>query len=286
MSTLTKVFVLLVSVLAILLSGIVATFVINTNNWKAIAEEQERLAKAAQVTAAVAEQAYARGIAKRDNIIQMQNNTLRMQEAANAETQRQRETEAQSRALAENESFTAVALAQSLRETIQNMYAAQNAIQADLDETHRKTLTAQSQVVQLTRELNGERVQNDQLKSISRQRLEKIHELEDELTTKSQEVALKPKDWDEKGDQLSQVPVRESGVPIRGQITAVDNDLASISVGSASGVRKNMKFLVYRDNQYLGDLLVTHVESGESAGRIDIRKGAIVKGDSVTTGFN
>lgn len=289
MSTLTKVFVVLVSVLAIFLSGVVVAFVVNTDDWRTAYEDQERLAKAAQVTAVVAEGAMKRGIAKRDNMIQILNSNLRALESQNSELLRNWETIAQEKALAENESFTAVALSKSLRDTIHNMYTGQNAIQKDLDNAHRTMLTAQSQSVQLTRELNSERVRGDTLESIGRQRLEKINELEDENTSirsKLQEVALKSKDWDEQGDQVTQVPVRESGVAIRGQVTAVDSDLASISVGSASGVRKNMKFLVYRDNKYLGDLLITHVESSESAGRVKVAKGSVIMGDSVTTGFN
>jgi len=288
-STLTKVFVLLVSVLAIFLSGVVVTFVVNTEHWRVAYQDQERLAKAAQVTAVVAEEAMKRGIARRDNMIQVLNNNLRTLESQNSEMLRRWETEAQARSLAENESFTAVALSKSLQSTIHNMFTAQNAIQNDLDEAHRAMLTAQAQTVQLTRELNGERVRAESLESIGRQRLEKIYELEDENTTirsKLQEVALKSKDWDEMGDQVAQVPIRESGVAIRGQITDVESDLASISVGSADGVRKNMKFLVYRDDLYLGDLLITHVESSQSAGRIKVAKGTVVKGDNVTTGFN
>jgi hypothetical protein len=288
-STLTKVFVLLVSVLAIFLSGVVVTFVVNTENYRAAYQGQERLAKAAQVTAVVAEGAMKRGISHRNNMIDKLKDNLRTLESQNAEFLRKWETEAQARSLAENESFTAVALSKSLRDTIHNMYTAQNAIQTNLNEAHQAMLTSEAQTVHLTRELNTERVRADTLESIGRQRLEKIYELEDENTSirsRLQEVALKPSDWVETGDQVSQVPVRESGVAIRGQVMAVDSDLASISVGSADGVRKNMKFLVYRDNQYLGDLLVTHVESSQSAGRMNAARGAVIRGDSVTTGFN
>ncbi|MCH9022207.1 MAG: hypothetical protein IID32_05540 [Planctomycetes bacterium] len=91
--------------------------------------------------------------------------------------------------------------------------------------------------------------------------------------------------WVPDGD-VGQVPVGLSGVPIRGQITEVREGLASISVGSAASVRKGMKFLVYRGDQYMGDLQITHVETSESAGLVVLQRGSIVRGDSVTTGFN
>ena len=87
--------------LAIFLSGIVITYVVNSNDWRTAYEDQERLAKAAQVTAVVAEEAMKRGIEKRNNMIEVLNSNLRVLEAQNAELLRQWETIAQEKALAE-----------------------------------------------------------------------------------------------------------------------------------------------------------------------------------------
>jgi uncharacterized coiled-coil protein SlyX len=59
-----------------------------------------------------------------------------------------------------------------------------------------------------------------------------------------------------------------SVTPIRGRILEVRGNLATISVGSADGVREGMVFVIYRDRDYIADLEVSDVEPGMSAGRI------------------
>jgi hypothetical protein len=72
--------------------------------------------------------------------------------------------------------------------------------------------------------------------------------------------------------------------PIRGRITSIDGNLASVSVGSADGVAPGMTFLIYRraDGRplYLGSLRITRVEANESAGIIEQSVGDIRVGDT------
>jgi hypothetical protein len=73
------------------------------------------------------------------------------------------------------------------------------------------------------------------------------------------------------------VPVEYGGVspvaapaatPIRGHIVEVQGNIATISVGSADGVKEGAVFVIYRGPDYVGDLKVTDVEPNLSAGRI------------------
>lgn len=75
--------------------------------------------------------------------------------------------------------------------------------------------------------------------------------------------------------------------PIYGRITEVRDSMqmASISVGSADGVREGMDFTIYRGDNYLGTLRVTHVREEQAAGRIKITQGQIQTGDSVADRF-
>ena len=70
MSFLTKLFAVLVSVLAIFLCGVVVTWVSNSENWKEVALNRKTLAEAAQVQAVAAEEALSRGLNLRDMLIQ------------------------------------------------------------------------------------------------------------------------------------------------------------------------------------------------------------------------
>ncbi len=74
--------------------------------------------------------------------------------------------------------------------------------------------------------------------------------------------------------------------PIRGEVTEIKNGVAGISVGSADGVAHGMKFLLYRSApkggklQYLGTLRITRVEANQSAGTIEEAEGEIRPGDT------
>lgn len=56
--------------------------------------------------------------------------------------------------------------------------------------------------------------------------------------------------------------------PIRGEIVEVSGKLATISVGSSDGVREGMVFVIYRGSEYIGDLEVTDVEPNLAAGKL------------------
>ena len=288
MSTLTKTLVLLVSVMVLFLCGVVTVFVANTEDYKSAWESQKLKSQAASATALAAEEALKRGLARRDTLIQIQSSNILALELENGRLLRDWETAKQEKSLADSTSATAIQVMESLRKTIQDMYTGQTAIQKELDDAFDKMTAAQVQAVDLRRELNRERVRADSLDALSRQRLEKIYEIENEnskIRAQLEQVTVASRKWVPDED-VGQVPVGLTGVPIRGQITEVRDGLASISVGSAAGVRKGMKFLVYRGAQYMGDLAISHVEPSEAAGQLVLQRAGIVKGDSVTTGFD
>ncbi|MCK4601159.1 MAG: hypothetical protein KAU28_01750 [Phycisphaerae bacterium] len=72
-------------------------------------------------------------------------------------------------------------------------------------------------------------------------------------------------------------------VEITGTITAVDGELASINVGSAKGIKRNMKLCVYRHDQFVGYLRIDQVRVDESAGVLTTKRLDPMQGDKVTT---
>lgn len=82
----------------------------------------------------------------------------------------------------------------------------------------------------------------------------------------------------------SSVGLSDITAPIRGEVTAVRGDLAEISVGSADGVGEGMRFLLYRRTggtpKYVGTLRITAVEANASAGVVEQSDGDISVGDA------
>ena len=59
------------------------------------------------------------------------------------------------------------------------------------------------------------------------------------------------------------------------------DNLVTISNGSADGVKKDMVFVVSRNDQYVGDLKISHTEPNRAAGRMIKSTVAPMTGDRV-----
>lgn len=288
MSTLTKVFALLVSALAIFLCGIVVTFIANTNHYKQAYEEQKTIAQAAQIQALAAETDRNDKLRDSQTIVnRVQSKIAEVQQIIN-NLSRQLTEQKQTSADKNREAQTAVQTVAALRQTIQNMFDAQLELQKAMDQDRQKMIAAQTHQIELTREVNTLRADNNQLDALRKRQIEKIYELEEEnksLRQKVGQVALAPSDF-EPGGKVTLTTIDDAGIPIRGQITQIEGDKAAISVGSSSGVREGMSFYVTRGGKFLGNLKIIYVEPAESVGQLDNQQDAVVKGDSITTGFN
>ena len=71
------------------------------------------------------------------------------------------------------------------------------------------------------------------------------------------------------------------GEPLYGRVKSVSNNLAVISVGEDDGVSKGMKFLVFRGEKLLATFVADKVEPQETAGMLINVKTAIKGGDNV-----
>ena len=73
-----------------------------------------------------------------------------------------------------------------------------------------------------------------------------------------------------------------SATPIRGKVLDVSGNIITISVGTADGVKKDMVFVIHRGDQYVGDMKINTVSPNQAAGRIVRSTSAPAQGDQVT----
>lgn len=73
-------------------------------------------------------------------------------------------------------------------------------------------------------------------------------------------------------------------VPLHGIIREVDNEtnVAEISLGSSDQVVENMKFVVYRGQDFLAELVITTVEENSAVGRLEVKQTDVRRDDNVT----
>ena len=290
MSTLTKVFVLLVSLLAIFLCGAVVTFVSNVDDWRGVAEEEASIREAAQLYAETVETAKRREIERfLAQVQRLKETNIAMLERI-AELNRDLDAESLSRAEADKKVASAVELGRSVQQANQNLLAVEQSLQAELARAYSARTTAETQMISLNQQLNIERAKNEQLESLRRRKEEEIYELENEnarIRRQLQEVTVSAKEFRPAQDLVSMTQMATpAGVPIRGEILDIRDGTASISVGSASGVREGTKFQVVRSGLYVASLEVQMVEATQAAGRLVNIQGEVVVGDKVTTGFD
>ena len=288
MSTVTKVFAVLVSLLSIFLCGVVVAFMGKVQDYKELYEDQKVLADAAQVMAYSAEQRLEKANLTYGKAAELTSERLKdLREQYNTMSVDLAQAEQQS-SMESGKADSAIKLVSAMRNTIQDMQTAYESLWADFDGNRSQMLQAQTQVTELTRQINNEMARTKQLEDTNRRRAEQIAGLEEQIAKLNQQLDkynLAQKEFDS-DFSVAQVLPEMAGVPIMGEITAMDDKNIAISVGSASGVRENMRFWIVRGDKFLGNLDIIYVEPDEAVGRLSNMQDIIVEGDMVTTDFN
>jgi DNA repair exonuclease SbcCD ATPase subunit len=68
-----------------------------------------------------------------------------------------------------------------------------------------------------------------------------------------------------------------------GKVTAVQSDLVVISIGADEGVQTGSEFTIYRQAQFIAKITITHADRKWAAGRVTLRKDDPRVSDDVTT---
>lgn len=282
MSPLTKILVILLSLFAIFLCGAMVSFVVNTNNYKALYEQQKNLYSAAQADVANLNRLYDELQKKmklqqeqlEEKIAALQNqNTQLIADLQNAERQSQ---EYQARA----DSWKGVLT--GFEQSIRSLQESLRLTQSQLDEARAQGVKDAKELNQITTELYEKIVQLEALEADRRRLLEQKKELETKVSSGLLEMPA--------SSAVTPVPgparpagALSVGADIRGLVTEVRSNMLTLSVGSADGVQKDMRFHVTRGDQFLCDVVITHVDINQSAGVLELVQQTPRVGDTAST---
>lgn len=289
MSPLTKAFVVLVTVLSVLLVALVVPYVAKTEDFSSqkksleskLATAEERARTSQQEISAMQERLNEQSALHSQQITNLTAERARLQtERDDAKAQAMQEQRKLQQFEAELSRLSAAAVQDANLLTITT---------ADLKETRQALVDAQTKLVQLGDRNNELESQRDSLTRQVRRIGEKMVSLEQgnvELRAVLARVPAQFRQQISTGDGA--VPPSEAATPIAGTITDVQSaagtQLVQVNIGSRDGVEANMKFLVHRDDQYVGTFVVDRVEAAQSAGRMTLTKGDVRSGDQVYTG--
>lgn len=294
MSILTKLFVVLMTVFAIAFVSVVVPWVANVETFK---EENERLRDDvawAQGGQAIAEASLKTAIAQQDqeldNLINEKNTLISLNDALKKQlgelqlTHEDQKTDV-ARLKAENANLV------SSNKTYSTLF---NELHTELRDKRDETVKLSRQVIQLeeeNRDLASSRATFERAMRRTQEQLvaaqEEIQSLQQQLTTSAATGG------NNTGNVSGDGPATPTPtVPLHAQITQVQqagegNTLVQLNIGSTSGVKPNMRFLVHRSGQYLGTVEIMEVDEQSAAGRVrTLKPGAqIARGDNASAGI-
>ncbi len=293
MSTLTKVLIVLLTVFAIFLCGIVVTYVANAENQRERADRLQREIQSARRTqeAAVldlenekqAAQALKAQLNEQINELGLQVKQLQAElDGVKRENAQLVQKVAAMAATVETANATATQqtqLFETAQQEVQALRADQSNRKKELDETNQMLMEKMAVIAQLQEKNRRVTEENQEIETRLNQYLQQYGR-----------IAARPATTVPPGARAVRpvqpvVPPKTKPIALNGKIMAVDMSkrLAQISIGSAAGVRQDMKFYVTRGDRFVANILILEVSPDTAVGILDLVQVPPQVGDSVAT---
>lgn len=288
MSTLTKVLIVLLTISSIFLCGIVVAYVAKADNFKQKFTSEQRRAQTAQSNEDQAQENLNAKIEEYDSMkaaldkriadlgIQINDLTTKLQSAERDRNVAQQKNE---------DALATVANLTQTNTTWQNMLG--NA-QAELKKLSEEKTVLESDLKELNtallEKLSIIAQQEERVKQLVDEKSELQAKVDQFLRNYGQVAATTPPKTEVRPEKVQPV-VSTPAIGLKGLVTKVDakNLLAQISIGSADGVKENMKFYVTRGDSVICDILILDVDTDKAVGILDRVRQQPKSGDSVST---
>lgn len=289
MNILTKVFVVLMCVFSIALVALVVPFAANVENYKEQRDAFESSAAAARADAALAQQRISDGVkeklkeisdlkaqldAERGTILSLKSTITGLE----ADVKRQEGT------VRSHEASIA-----SQTAAVAQLTGIQKDLRDELKQRRAETVDLTKKSIELIAAVNELSTIRDTMIRQGRLNKETIAALNKELEEANE--FIQENNIVATNTNSAEPTTVQPTSAIRGQVTAVekaggDITLAELNIGSNAGVQAKMEFIIHRDSEYLGTLVITTVDQQKSAGTLrTVRSGKTIKtGDQAIAG--
>ncbi len=270
MSTLTKVFTVLLAVFSIAFTTLAVSHVSQTADWRQTAQKYEDHARIADANLRNLIAANAAELAAAQDSVQAQlDRVAKMEEelqAAKNDVSRFRTDLKQ----AESDRSSSEAINRGILAQLDSCSAGRDEYRAQRDRLEHNAIDLQRRNTDMNDRVNEQAAQIAVLLEQKRQFEQQIHILQQDLARVSRgpgggRLAMEEPAGVALPDITALTP--EAVTPIRGHVVDVNGTIVTVSVGSADGVKKDMVFVVHRGDQYLGDLKIEVVNANQAAGR-------------------
>jgi len=288
LSTLTKVLIVLLTVFSIFLCGIVVTYVANADNQKKIAQDATRDLRAARAAREAAQNDLAAAKEQADQMrrdLEAQMNQLtvtitdlqaKLESVQRENTQMSQRVRDMGASVQQANELQASQMqqAQAAQQQVATLEAERTRLEKELAETDQTLMEKMAIVAQLEERVKQLIEANQELETRVNQYLRPSG-----LTTAAPMTVTQ-----QTGIAVPAAPVARD-IGLNARISAVDikNALAELSIGSAAGVRPDMRFHVTRDQQFVCDIRILDVGPDQSVGILEKIQVAPRVGDVAAT---
>ncbi len=280
MSTLTKILIVVMAVCSVVISVVMIQYVNNTPNWKAGYEDERnaRLAADAGHRAALGENEQLK--IQLDLAGEINKQSLADRDGKIEELSKQNGTLGRSNAELTTDKVNLQATNANMSNMLQQQMARNEQLTRQLEERQTLVLSQNNQlqdndnkIKELTRDLDHATEAAQKNREVAAAMESRVKELEDKIRragiTTASETAARPAATEK----------------IEGRVLDVlkDKNIASLTIGSASGVTPGMDFILYRGDQLVGRLSVAKVDATTCAGTLSDLLMSPQRGDIATT---
>ena len=272
----------MLSVFSLLLAGMVVTFVGNTNNYKQGYEETKNLNTVLQAELTTKDEQYNVQVNK---CIELEKQL--QQELQNIEADKNQMAsdlrKAERMALQyQSQADSWKGVMTGFEQSVRNLQASLSQTQAQLDLARSQGVKDQKELNQITADLYEKIVQLQSLEAERRRLLEQKKELESRMTT-DRSPAREIIPVTPLNRTASPATIAPAGTDVKGLVVEIQQNLITLSVGSADGVKEKMVFHITRGDRFLCDVIVTNVDINRCAGVLDLVQQSPQVGDTAST---
>jgi len=291
LSTLTKTLIVLLTVFSVFLCGLVVTYVANVDNYKQKYDTLYNDFRAAKENEKDAQRQLREKIEETDRQKEQLNGEISSLTMTVGELEAKLDKLIRENAMLLQKVSSMASLVEAANQTAQQQTKLFEDAEKELSGVRTEQIKQRNELKETTDALIEKIAIISTLQERNKQMLEEKTELQtklDQLLRQYGRVIAPPTPVTPRREIARPVPAAmpvTKDIGLKGLVTAVDleNSLAEISIGTADGVRNEMKFHVTRGDKFICDILILDVDSDRAVGILELVQQPPRVGDSVST---
>lgn len=288
MSTLTKILIVLLTLSSIFLCGIVVTYVANADNYRQkyndLKTDKDSLSKKVEdLTKQVNE-----NIEQKKQVENKLSSEITSLKAEKGELQTNFDNAEREKAALLQKVNSWTSITKDFYETNDKQGQLLKNTLEELNKVQTEQVSQRKELDETTKALEEKMAIIETLQAENKRILEEKTELQNRLDKFLQPIgktaaAAVPVTPREEAARPATTEARD--IALQGLVTAVDlkNSMATISIGTADGVKEGMRFHVTRGNEFLCDILIIDADIKEAVGALELVQQQPNVGDTVST---